>query len=1360
VYIGTTGAKCQVVALNAASGALLWSAPTGVDQETLLTLNNGVVYAGSLVPTATAFDGIVYAFNGTSGALLWSYQTGDYGGNGESPLVVSNGVMYFGSGDHNVYALNAGTGSLQWSYLTGNPFLDAPTVINGIVYIGSEDNYLYAVEASPARQPPAQGPTGPERNGGGNLDEIARCPCTGKPVDNYSGNFTHSFSDLTVPGRGLPLAFSHTYNAGAASQHGPLGFGWTDSYNWSLAVDGSGNVTITQENGSTVAFAPNGSGGYTAPSRVLATLVKNGDGTYTFMRQQSQDRYTFSATGQLTAETDRDGYTTILAYNGSGQLATVTDPAGRALTLAYDGGGQITKVTDPGGRSVAFSYDGSGNLQSFTDVNGGVTSFTYDSNHRLLTMTDPRGGVVTNVYDSSGRVTKQTDALGRATTFSYTPPDSNGNSSTMITDPRGEVTLDHYYNGLLMSETKGYGTAQAATWSYTYDPVSLGVASITDPNGNVTSQTWDAAGNVLSTTDPLGRVTTNTYDAQNDLLTITDPNGVTTTNTYDAHGNLLATSTPLVGNGQTYTTSYTYGDASHPGDVTATTNADGKTWTSTYDADGDRASTTDPLGDKTSDTYNVLGERTAETNPLGNTTTWTYDAFGDVMSVIDPLGHVTASQFDADGNQTQVTDTDGHVTKYSYDLDNELTSVQRADGTTLDDAYDADGNQTQQSDGLGHATTYAYDPLNRLISVTDPLGRVTSSTYDGSGNRITETAPGSLVTTYGFDTANELVAITYSDGKTPAVSYAYDADGRRVSMTDGTGTTTTTYDSLGRLTSETDGAGNVVGYGDDLAGQLTSLTYPSGKAVTRGYDAAGRLTSVTDWLGHTSTFNYDKAGELSRLVYANHVVADLTYDRAGQALSERYTYESCTNPGCMSAWYPLLFFTYSYDPAGLLASATTSVQTTTQPQQTYGYTSLTQLASVALTGGTTTSYAYDQADEPTQLGSASLSEDVAGEVTKLTQGAASTSYSDNSRGDRTQMAVSGGATVSYGYDEANRLTSVTGIAAGTTTYSYNGDGLRMSKTVGAASPERFVWDTAEGLPLLVVDGATSYISGPGGLPLEQITGAAPLYYLHDQLGSTRALVDSTGVMLVATYTYDAYGATTATTGTATTPLQYAGQYHDAETGLYYLRARYYDPATAQFLTRDPLASLSSQPYVYAGDDPLSATDLSGLWWSWRDIHRFAGVVGDVAAFAPVVGAVVGGVAGGVAGGVIGAALCGPACAVIGAGVGGASWGSWGLAAGAVIGDVATGASDAASLVADAEILRGDQGGACGGAAQYQADQGQLESDLSWTSIDVATIGLDRIARLRELRDSPQIKALLAHLDNLGKVKALLGLSGY
>jgi RHS repeat-associated protein len=172
-------------------------------------------------------------------------------------------------------------------------------------------------------------------------------------------------------------------------------------------------------------------------------------------------------------------------------------------------------------------------------------------------------------------------------------------------------------------------------------------------------------------------------------------------------------------------------------------------------------------------------------------------------------------------------------------------------------------------------------------------------------------------------------------------------------------------------------------------------------------------------------------------------------------------------------------------------------------------------------------------------------------------------------------------------------------AYGGTTYAYNGDAVRMSKKTSQKTTS-YVWGSAgpSGAPLLLVDGSTSYVYGPEGLPLEQISGNTVLYYLHDQLGSTRVLTSSSGAA-VATYTYGAYGSVVGTTGTATNPFGFAGGYTDSESGLLYLQHRYYDPATAQFVSVDPEVDAMQSAYGYVSDNPLAAVDLTGLGlFSW------------------------------------------------------------------------------------------------------------------------------------------------------------------
>lgn len=1025
--------------------------------------------------------------------------------------------------------------------------------------------------------PPTKNEQGGDKNPSENLIN-----CAAKaPVNCATGVFWHQFTDFSVPGRGVPLDLTRTYVSSAAGTDGPFGHGWTDSYGMSLTASKSGDVTITQEDGSTVAFSPRGSGGFAAPPRVLASLVKNADGGYTFTRNQDQISYGFSSAGRLTSETDLNQYVTRLAYNTRGQLTSVTDPAGRTLAFSYSGA-RVAAVTGPLGRKWTYGYDTSGDLTRATDPMGRAWSFRYDGRHRLLTITDPRGGKTTSTYNSGGQVVAQTDPDGGTTTWKYSGnPATLAGSSTTMTDPDGNVTTYEYSDLEMVSATRGSGTAGAATTSYTYDPSTLGILDMTDPDGNTTAYTYDANGNLLTSTDALGNTTTRTYNSLNEVTAVTTPLGETTSLSYDAGGNLESVTNPL-GN----TTTYAYADTHHPGDATSVTDPDGHVTSYTYDKYGDAASVSASPSSGVTDTvrytYDAAGEPTCVAAPdavaagvkcpaagrpaVAGTTATAYDADGEITSVTDPDGHVTKYGYDPDGDAVTVTSAAGQVTRYAYSGDDQVTTVTRPGGLAQQAAYDRDGQLTSQVNAAGHARKYAYDALGRVISQTSPLGQVTRYAYDPAGNDTRLTDARGQVTTYGYDKDNRLISVTFSGKSTSDVSYAYDADGLRTSMTDATGPTAYGYDADDRLTSVTDGAGQTVSYGYDAAGLPTSLTYPGGSVVTRSYDGAGQLASVTDWLGHTTTFGYDHSGQLTSVAYPNQVRAAYAYDQAGQLRSVTGKKGPAT----------LASFAYSRDRLGQVTRD--AEKGAVAGTQNYGYTALSQLAS-----DSAGRYRYDPAGDLTaQPGGLTQAFNAGSELTSTQHGVAETAYAYNADGDLTSV----GAT-SLEVNQANELTGY-GQAA---TYAYNGDGLRMSKTVKGTTTQ-FAWDQSGSLPLLIAAGSTSYVYGPGGQPVEQVTGTSPQYLLTDQSGSTRLITNSAGAV-AGTYTYGPYGAITRHTGQATSALLYDGQYTDAESGYQYLQARYYDPATGQFISADPDVTVTGQPYAYALDSPVNVTDPSG-----------------------------------------------------------------------------------------------------------------------------------------------------------------------
>ena len=461
----------------------------------------------------------------------------------------------------------------------------------------------------------------------------------------------------------------------------------------------------------------------------------------------------------------------------------------------------------------------------------------------------------------------------------------------------------------------------------------------------------------------------------------------------------------------------------------------------------------------------------------------------------------------------------------------------------------------------GGKTSFTYDPNHLLLTATDPRGGVLTNVYDSSNRVISQTDPMGRKTTFSY------------------------AAGPQTTITDPNGNVEVQNFQNNLLVSKTLGAGTAQAatwkYTYDADGTLVTESYPNATSAHITYDAADQLSGITD---------SGAAGTFLNLSYSR--------DQIGLLSAENST-------------------TYSYDGVGRLTSGA---------GQSYTYDAADRLTGFTDTQGNAGSNTFDAADELT--GSmVTLTGDIPGTNT--------TTYSYDARGNRiSQVLVSlpnqtgiPPTTTTYGYDQADRLTSFSvkaKIPLAQASYTYDGTGLRASKTVSGTT-EAFTWDLAEGTPLLLQDGGTSYVTGPAGLPLERVSSSnTVLYYHQDQLGSTRALTDSGG-NVVATYSYDPYGNLTATTGTESNPFLFAGQFLDSESGLYYMRSRYYDPTVGQFLTRDPLQPETHLGYGYAADSPTNFTDptgldcgnpgeLWGLWqWFYENSPNIAAITGLLAA---------------------------------------------------------------------------------------------------------------------------------------------------
>jgi len=1156
---------------------------------------SGESETASLTPTYTECSafGFVSATVKTTGCTYVLHANGEI----DLECTTGNKVVITASTCEVQVSSQTGLKSVHLTNGAGN--LSAKASVSGIAYTVTKDGFLCPFSGTGAKTGatytqanavvfnaisvvPTPVTFKPEESFGGknpSAPEVEGC-YTGAPVNCASGNQTEEQVDIAIGGRGPALRIARSYNSQAAyeaKEAGPWGYGWSGPYGAHLSVSGE-VATVYQDNGSTVSFGVAG-GTYTPGGWVQATLKKEGENyLYTL---PNREKLKFNSSGQLIEQTDRNGNALTFTYS-EGKLSKVKDAAGRELVFAYSGS-QVKSVEDPMGNKVTYTYE-SGNLATVT-LPGKETArwkFKYDGSHQLTEMTNGRGYTTKTEYDASHRVKAQSDPLERETKFSY--GETEGIRETTITEPNGSTTFEKFNKaGEPLEVVRDKGTALQQTTKYEYNANYLLVKK-TDPLSHVTTYEYDGEGNRTLEKDPEGNETKWTYNSAHEVKTTTTPRGETTTINRDKNGNVESIERPAP---ESTTQKATFKYAAN-GDLESETDPLGHETKFEYDTYGDRKAVTDPEGNKTTWTYDKNGLAITEVSPRGNeegaeaakfTTSTERDAQGRPIVVTDPLGHETKYAYDGNGNVETLTDAKGNATKYTYDAADQRTKVEAGNGTTSETAYDSMGAVKGKTDGNGKTTEYKRNALGQLTETIDPLERKTTREYDAAGNLEKLNDPEGRTTTYSYDKADRLTKINYSEEATPDVEYEYDKDGNVTAMKDGTGTTKKVYDQLGRLTETENGNKEVVKYEYDLASRTTKITYPNGKSVSREYDKADRMTKVTDWLSRSTTFSYDRNSMLKATAFPAETGNEDTaeYNAADELTKQTFKKGAET----------LASISYARDKLGQVES-TTQAGLPGKETIAYEYDKANRLTKAG-----ETSFEYDNAGNPTKIGTGTYKYDKASQL----ESGGGVSYTFDKLGQRTKATPESGPATTYGYDQAGNLVSASRSAEGEVpkiedAYAYDGSGLRASQKISGTT-KQLSWDVTGPLPLLLYDGTNYYLYGPDGLPFEQIASETPTYLHHDQQGSARLLTNSTGEAK-GTYTYTAYGAVEGHTGTAATPLGYGGQLRNDSTGLIYLRARTYDPVTAQFMSVDPIVMETAETYGYADANPVNRGDPGGL----------------------------------------------------------------------------------------------------------------------------------------------------------------------
>lgn len=553
------------------------------------------------------------------------------------------------------------------------------------------------------------------------------------------------------------------------------------------------------------------------------------------------------------------------------------------------------------------------------------------------------------------------------------------------------------------------------------------------------------------------------------------------------------------------------------------------------------------------------------------------------------------------------------------------------------------------SNGQTIQNNYTYNKY-RLNTISHN-GFNYSFVYDNFGN-VTQTKVGSQVlctNTYGANNSGDLKRVTYGNGD--YVDYAYDEYGNMTSISqNGTKNFTWNYDSTGNMYSHEDLVNNQrFLYTYDLTGRLVRQSVLNGSKkriydAEYGYDMnnnVSKFTSSAGGVSMTEKFDYGKDNLASKYTYPSGKTATYSYDsilrrnrtviNTTTPIDHQYVYwmsdRGNNSRTTKIGWEHIseYIYGYTYDANGNITEISRrhkTAETAYTKQQQFAYDELNQLVRADdLVKNCTEVYTYDNG----------------GNILSVTTYPLTWGSLDG---------ITATKTVNYGYDDTNwrdKLTSYDGQAITydeignplsyrgytltwqngrqlatlsgngiTASYTYDVDGLRTSKTVNGVKHEYYYvgntlqyekFGTTELWFFYDADG------NPSGVRYKNGSTTTDYYFVCNWRGDVIRIYDGAGAV-VANYNYDAWGnviSVTDANGAAITdsnhianvnPLRYRGYYYDSETGLYYLRSRYYDPAVKRFINEDEQLSLDKgvqgqNLFCYADNNPVVRYDPDG-----------------------------------------------------------------------------------------------------------------------------------------------------------------------
>lgn len=854
-----------------------------------------------------------------------------------------------------------------------------------------------------------------------------------------------------------------------------------------------------------------------------------------------------------TRVTEPDGAVLVYQFNPrwlvTGVQRVGADGRPRSLgRMEWGADSHLVADIDAAGNATRYGYDAQGNLSHITDAAGHTTRIVHDAGNQPVAVTNALGHTTRRDYDALGRLTAETDALGRTSRFHY--------------DDEGR--LDR----------------------------------ITDAKGGDKTFRYDTAGRLTELTDCSGHTTAYRYDTLGNVESVTAPDGAVTRHTHDALGRLTAIAHPADANGRVLSERFE------------------------HDADGNVVSLTDTAGQVTRFRYNGQGLATERTDPNGRTLHYRYDNALRLTAVVNGNGETYTVTYDVESRVASETSFAGKVTTYTYDEAGQLVAADSA-GQRTDYLRDAMGRLVAQ----GHAdgvVRFAYDAVGRMTAVAAPHAEQ-RYVYDAAGQLIEERTQYTLgtvdVTDEGIVPAAPSAAFT--------LAHAYDELGNRIRTTlpNGRRVDTLRYGSGHWHGTLWQGQSLVDVERDALHQEVSRQLGVVPRGVPRLHeerrrDPQARLVALRLSLGtqtlHQRRLTFDDAGHLTQIADTQRGLTDYAFDPLGQLLR---------------AVQPHLAEHFAFDPAGNLLDASSTPPASPLPAVTHNL--LQRFAGAA--------YVHD-AQGNTVL-----------KRRAVAAGAADTSslalrYDSENRlaeavrraGDDESLPVLMHAHYLYdgfGRRIAKRVTDGTTGEVATTLFVWDGDAL--AQEISARGTTTTVYEPDSFVPLARIDSDEPLGSYPAGdvhlwhEPHWDMPADAAVVQAHvddwrqtrralreaahtearqqrvamadrragsdriglvdcDHLGTPLSVRDASGRTLWSAR-YKAWGEVfREDVREVAQPLRFQGQYEDAETGFFYNRHRYYEPAAGRYLTPDPIALLGGiNLYAYARN-PVQWVDPLGL----------------------------------------------------------------------------------------------------------------------------------------------------------------------